>query len=312
MSQDPRRLAFVKALIAAAWADGELSPQEIKTLSYYLQRLQVDDAEYEQLRPLLQQSLDLTQARQLLEEQLRVLSSAEDRRTLVAAVEDLLVVDDRLVPSEAAFLREVRELTSNVPTAQLFVSRLRALWSRPPGSASPGPAGRGEVEQFVQKRLLEHFRGRVALARARAGDAVEDGVPDADLYRAVITAGLLTQVAQVDQGLCPAEEQQLMQLLSVGGKVPRPDLEVIVTAFSDGTLIGLDLGTLVREYSQLASEEESALILDGLFLVAAADGELQEREVHVIRQIAQGAGFAEDSFLAAWERCRRRMADGWN
>jgi uncharacterized tellurite resistance protein B-like protein len=309
MSDDPRRLAFLKTLVAAAWADGELSPQEIRTISQYLQRFRVDEAEAAEIQELLRRRLDSRQATRLLEEQLRVLSTAEEQRTLVAAVEDLLLSDNRLDPREAAFLRQIRELTREVSTPQLFVSRLRALWARAPSGT--GARG-GSVGQFLQNRLLDYFRGRIALARARAGQSVEDGVTDADLYRAVIWAGLLSEVARVDARLCPAEEDQLLGLLSVAGPVPRPDLEVIVSAFNDGSLVGLDLSMLVREFLKLVSPDDAALMLDGLFLVAAADGKLQDREVTLIRSIAQGAGFPEQTFLAAWERCRRRLAEGWN
>jgi uncharacterized tellurite resistance protein B-like protein len=309
MTKDDRRIAFLKALIAAAWADGELSGDEITTLTHYLQRLEISDVEYEQLKPLLQTPVQGTEARTMLEAQLSLLAGPEDQRTLVAAVEDLFVGDDKLDPAESHFLQELRKLTNHVPTAQLFVSRLRALWSQPVGR----PERRSElVGQFLQKRLLEYFRGRIALVRARAGLPLDDGVSDRDLYRAVIWAGLLARVAEADHNFCPAEEQELLQLLSAAGDVPKPDLEVIVGAYRDGTLAEVDLAQLVREFVQVASEQDSSLLLDCLFLVAAADGTLRDVEVVVIRQIAQGAGFTEPDFVAAHERCKRRMEAGWN
>ncbi len=308
---DPRRLSFLKSLIAAAWADGELGNQEIRTLSYYLQRFQITDPEYEQLQPLLESPIRPEAARTLLEEQLKQLDTPEDRRTLMAAVEDLLVVDDHLDPQESAFLHTLRDLTRHVPTAQLFISRLKALWS-----ATAGRGGREglspTVDRFLQKRLLEYFRGRIAVARARAGLSVRDSVSDPDLYRVVIWAGLLSHVAVADRSLCPAEQDQLLDLLSVTGDIPRPDLEVIASAFADGSLDGIDLPVLVRELTQTGSAEDAAMLLDGLFLVAAADGKLHDRELRVIQQIAQNAGFSEGAFLAAHERCKRRMAAGWN
>jgi uncharacterized tellurite resistance protein B-like protein len=312
MTNDPRRVSFLKALIAAAWADGELSTEEIKTLSYYLERFQITEAEYSELQPLLDQALDPSAAQTLLEEQLQELATAEERRTLVAAVEDLLLADDKLDPAGATFLQGLRELTSHVPTAQLFISRLRALWAVAPARRE-GPRRVDEpMARFGRHRLLEYFRGRVALARARSGIAVDSGVSDSDLYRVVVWAGLLSQVAQADREFCPAEERQLLDLLAVTGDVPRPDLEVVVRAYTDGSLLGVDLVTLVREFLQIASPEESGLLLDSLFLVAAADGTLHERELRLIRQIAEGVGFGERSYVAALNRCKRRMAAGWN
>jgi len=142
--------------------------------------------------------------------------------------------------------------------------------------------------------------------------SVEDGISDRDLYRTVIWAGLLNEVLKAEHRDTPMEQQQLIQLLGVTGTVLQPDLQVVLSTFSDGSLIGLDLSLLVREFVQISTPEDSVMLLDGLFLVAAADGELSEREVGTIRQIVRSAGLPERSFNAAWERCRRRMSSGWN
>jgi len=309
MSQDVRRVAFMKTLVAAAWADGDLSVQEIRTIAQYLQRLRLDDDEAAEIQSLLRRRLSPTEAMELVQEQLLVLGTAEEQRTLVAAVEDLLLADDRFEPEEAAFLREIRDLTREVSTPQLFVSRLRALWARAPSS---DVAQRAEMSQFLKTRVLDHFHGRLALARARAGLSIDDGIADAELYRAVIWAGLLSEIARADAGLCPAEREQLLDLLAVAGTVPKPDLEVIVAAFSDGSLAGIDLSMLVREFLTMAGADDAAVVLDGLFLVAVADGSLKDREVSLIRAISRGAGFPDQTFVDAWERCRRRLDEGWN
>jgi uncharacterized tellurite resistance protein B-like protein len=306
-----RRIAFLKILIAAAWADDRLSPAEIRTLSYYLQRLRITAKEYESLRPLLEQPIPREEAQALIEEQLRLLSGTEEQRTLVAAVEGLLTSDDKLTAPEAKFLRELRQMTHNLPTAQVFISRLKTLWSDekgPPGDAE----GQVSVDRFIQQRLLEHFRGRIALTRARAGMAPDDGIADRDLYRVVLWAGLLGRVADADNELRPAEKDQLLDILrGVAGEMPEPDLQVVADASLDGSMSGIELKTLTGELLKLASGELGAL-LDSLFLVAAADGKLLESEAKVIREIAQGAGFDDGAYRASLARCKRRMRVGWN
>ncbi len=312
MKKDPRRLAFLKALISAAWADGELSDGEIKTLSYYLQRFSIEDDEYEALKPLLIAPIEAAKARALLEQQLEVLSSDEDQRTLLAAVEDLLVVDNQLDPAEAEFLINLRQLTSHLPTAHVFIARIKSLWGQRPTLPVDPDKAREEVHIFLQRRLLEAFRGRLARSRALSGQPPEESVSDKDLYRAVIWAGLLAGVAQADSDFCSAEEEQLKQILSRTGEVPPPDLQVIVNAFADGTLEGINITLLVHEFMQIASAEESSMLLDALFLVAAADGQLHDKEVDIIRQISRKMGFTEQTFQIAHDRCAQRMKDGWN
>lgn len=311
MSETPKRVAFIRALIAAAWADGDLSPNEIRTLSYYLQLLDVRGGEYEQVKDQLAEALSPEQALELLEQQLAVLTSSEEKETLVAAVQDLLVADHELVPEETAFLQHLHELTSNVSTAKVFVSRLKELWSSAPTPRKRRVTAGTALHKFLQKRLLEYFRGRIALSRARSGQPVDDSVSDRDLYRSVVWAGLLSRVAHADARLCPAERDQLLDILAADPSVPRPDLEVLVGAFFDGELADVDLPTLVKEFNRLAGDDGSSL-LDCLFLVAAADGELRDSELEVIRKIAAGVGFGAPAYRRALDRARRRLEAGWN
>jgi uncharacterized tellurite resistance protein B-like protein len=308
---DPRRIAFLKALITAAWADGKLSSGEIATLSHYLQQLNVTDEEYEQLRPLLENALDPAEAEALLAETLEALASPEAQRTLLAAVEDLLVSDDKLAPEETAFLQKLRQLTHNPPTPAVFAARLRSIWGSAPAQRTPLQRRNDAVDRFFRRRLLEHFRGQILLARARAG-LPDTSVSDRDLYRIIIWAGLLSRVAHADKSFCPAEKEQLLQILAIPGGPPRPDVEVVIATFADESMADIDLRALVREFKELASPEDHELLLECLFLMAAADGKLMESEMTTIQQIAASAGFSEAAYLGAFNRCKQRMTDGWN
>lgn len=312
MEQDQRRIAFLKILIAAAWADDRLSPPEIRTLSYYLQRLRVTAEEYETLRPLLERPMSHEDARRLVQQQLGLLAGTEEQRTLVAAIEDLLASDNELHSAEEAFLRDVRKMTHDPPTAQVFVARLKTLWE---GAAPLAPAPRNTlVEEFVRQRLLEHFRGRIALTRARSGLSIDAApqVDDRDLYRVVIWAGLLGRVAGADGSLRPSEKDQLLDILKSSTELPSADLQVVADASLDGSMTGIELSTLVGEFLKSASPDEGGLLLDSLFLVAAADGKLMQSEVDVIKEVAHDAGFSDLAFSASLHRCKRRMTSGWN
>jgi uncharacterized tellurite resistance protein B-like protein len=309
---DPRRIAFLKALIAAAWADGKLSGSEIATLSHYLQQLKISETEYQELQPLLENALTPEQAITVLGEQLKQLRSPEAQRVLVAAVENLLITDNQLAPEETVFLKKLRQLTSNEPTPALFVSQLSEIWASAPDQRTPLQQQNELVSKFFRRRLLEYFRARLLLARSQAGVATDSGISDRDLYRTIIWAGLLSRVAHADRSFCPAEREQLLQILASPGGPPRPDVEVVVATFAEESMVDVDLSALVQEFGDLASPEEHELLLECLFMVAAADGKLMESELRTIQQIAGDAGFSEAAFLSAFKRCKSRMVDGWN
>jgi uncharacterized tellurite resistance protein B-like protein len=322
MEQDKRQIAFIKALITAAWADGELSGGEIRKLSYYLQLLDIRGPAYDELKEMLEHAMTPDEAIQVLEEQLQVLGTPAEQRTLLAAVEDLLVADEQLSEEEQGFLRKLKELTSNAVTPASFVDQLRRMWSIAPVPPGGGSEQRGEdagdsagdrpTERFFQRRLLEYFRGRIAVARARAGLPIEAAVTDRDLYRSIIWAGLLARVAHADKDLCPAEEQRLRDILATTAELPEPEVNALVETFCDEHVVDIDLRLLVAELGRLSGSETSESLLDSLFLVAGADGKLEDAELKVIQEIALGAGFSAEAFHSSLDRCRQRITSGWN
>jgi len=308
-------MAFVKALLAAAWADGDLTSREIKTITEYLRRFEISAAEYQELKPLLEAPLEADVAQSMLEEQLAILATAEEQNTLLAAIKDLLVVEEELHPDATQFLDGLRGMIDQPSTPQLFVSRLRALWALSP---PPSPAKKASgttlsvVANFFQKRLLEYYRRQIAVKRAKAGLDVSQQIPARDLYRTVIWAALLSRVADADSDFCPAEQSELVNLLKVASDLPEGDLEVVAETYGESGLSNLDLSILVREFSEFASQDDFTRLLEGLFAVAAADGKLLDSEVAVIRQITLRAGFSEHALVDAYQRCRKRMSDGVN
>ena len=286
---------------------------EIETLTEYLRRFEISAAEYEQLRPLIETPLTPAEATELLEEQLGHLTTNEERGALLAAVKDLfLVTDDELTTEESEFLGTLKSLTSNASTSQLFVSRLRALWSVSPRRKAKSEGKNEAADRFLRKRLLEYFRREIIVARAQRGKGIDDVVSDEELYRVVIWAGLLSSVAHADKNFCPNEEEELLRQLAVGGDFPEPDLVVVVKTYREGGLESIDLPLLVREFAQLASMEDAGRLLDCLFLVAAADGTLADVEVKLIKQIAMRLGFSDSTINGALSRGKRRIETGWN
>ena len=103
-----------------------------------------------------------------------------------------------------------------------------------------------------------------------------------------------------------------MQILGATTDLPRPDVEIVAGACLDGSLADVDLRVLVREFLNVATPDQSGLLLDSLFLVAAADGQLQDRELKLIREVARDAGFGEQAFRSSLQRAKQRLAAGWN
>lgn len=315
MGNESKRVAFIKMLVAAAWADERITPSEIRMITEYLRRFGIDEPGFEAVRALLKRPLSAEEAEALVREQLAILDTREERSAVLAATGDLLLADDTLAPQEGAFLARLRELTSNPTTPQLFVSRLQGIWEQLPpaaGAAAAAGSARQESERFFRQRLLEHFRRMLALARARSGQPLDDGIADEDLYRVVIRGALLSSVALADTKLVPAEEAELLKLLAADEAISEADLRVVVEVYKAAAMDQLDLSWIVREFMRRATPDDASRLLDSLFLVGVADGNLREEELAAIREIAARMGIPVAAYQSALARCRARMARGWN
>ncbi|MCB9556377.1 MAG: TerB family tellurite resistance protein [Deltaproteobacteria bacterium] len=313
MTEDPRRVAFIKALIAAAWADGELGSREIRTISEYLRRFEISPQEFEQIKPLLSDPLSVDEASSLLSSQLGMFDTQEEKGTLAAAIKDLLLPDDDLSVEEERMLSALRSDGDN-SSANVFVARMRSLWSSNPPRRRKTLTSEQQhlAEGFLRKRLLEYFRRLLTIERARAGNIIEPQISDAELLQIVILAGLLTSVATADNSFCPEEEEELLRLLTATPVLTEPDLRILVKAYRDPSLLDLDLALLVEEFAKTASPDELSGLIDCLFLVAAADGKLMRSELTLIHQIVTRLGFSTTVYNDALERCKQRMISGWN
>jgi uncharacterized tellurite resistance protein B-like protein len=321
-SGESKRVAFIKTLVAAAWADERITPSEIRMITEYLRRFGIGKPGYEAVRALLARPLAPAEAEALVREQLAILDTREERGALVAAVGDLLLADHQLEPAEGAFLAHLRELTRHPTTPQLFVAQLQGLWQRLPqpaaeaatgdDAAAADPATARAAEGFFRQRLLEHFRRVLAVARARSGQPLEDGIADDDLYRVVIRGALLSTVALADATLVPEEEAELLRLLAADEALPEGDVRVVVEVYKAAAHEQLDLTWVVREFMRRATPEDASRLLDGLFLVGAADGDLREPELQTIREIAARMGIPAAAYHSALARCKARLERGWN
>ena len=114
-------------------------------------------------------------------------------------------------------------------------------------------------------------------------------------------AYILGRVAHADQNVSAEETAEMERIVSERGHLP-PEQAVLVVSMakSQNVLFGHTENYLVtREFTQIATDEQRAELLDCLFAVSAADDSISGAEESQIRQIASELGFSHRETVQA-------------
>ena len=121
-------------LVAAAWIDGEMQPQE----QDYLQRIAKEHnlLEDTEIQNLLSSDRPISSAKcyQLLENYLGNNPTAENYQDLLSAISSLVYIDDNIATEEAKLLTQLQELGVNNNTSNSvfnkLLSRIQKLYKK--------------------------------------------------------------------------------------------------------------------------------------------------------------------------------------
>ncbi len=126
-----RALAMMKVILAAAWADGTLQPEELPTLKQTILALGL--AESEETKVLVQTPISPSVYRHFFQDYLKLHPSDQERQYLLDLVTQVIYADDQVSVEEAYILEELREiLRTSEPGEdhQLRLGDFQALFSR--------------------------------------------------------------------------------------------------------------------------------------------------------------------------------------
>jgi uncharacterized tellurite resistance protein B-like protein len=300
-------LALAKVIIAAAWADGRLSNDEINSLKDLLFRLPKVAAERElhlsgrdwQLLELYMDSpVGPEERARLLDELKAALRGPADRDLALAALDDLAAADGIVTDEERAVVAEIKAALQNV---DLNIFAQLGRWLRGPierrGEALvDAPNREHQFDDFVRNKIYYTLRRRFQT------EGVQFEVPDAELRKLSLAGGLMARVAHSDENTTEDEWATITGALRAGWGLDANAAALVAEVALQEVSASLDFFRLVREFADATSEEERVRFVDVLFAVAAADGQVAYAENEEIRRIALNINLTKSQFADAKER----------
>jgi len=112
-------------------------------------------------------------------------------------------------------------------------------------------------------------------------------------------AALMMEVATIDQNYDESEQASLIKALSQAFALNPKEAEEIETLARESREDATSLHEFTRQINEQASPEQKFLLLEAMWRVAYADGELDKYEEHIIRRACDLIHLGHSDFIRA-------------
>jgi len=289
-------VALARLVIAAAWADSELSNDEINALKDLLFNLdQVTGEQWAELELYMDSAASAEQTQQLLQDVLSRVKSEQDKHFVLDTLEKLVAADGVVTAQEQELLEKVKDAVSTVDTGLLakLSGLLRRTVTTRADTCRAATQRQAELDDFIKNTIYHELKSRI-----QKGQAGID-LSDEELRKLCLAAGLLSRIAAVDKEISDSEKQAISRVLIERWHLSAPQAELIAEISCHRTLKGLDYFRLARGFFECTTFDERRDFLKCLFQIANACGKTSYDEIEQIRKIAGSLKLSHRDFIDA-------------
>jgi len=290
-----RKLAtdLAKLLIAAAWVDGKLHPDEINSLKDLIFTLgQFTGEDWARLQIYMDSPVSDQERRTLLDNVLAEVKTADDKEFILKSLRRLFCADGIIDDKEMPVLDELTQAVSGVKTDLFsrFSKMLRPTLDRRQSAYKSGSQREGRIDDFIKNTIYYQLESEGKTPADLGADKVR---------QLCLAAGLLARVANVDEDISAAERDAIKGVLSRSWGLSEQEAEVVTDICCHRILKGLDYFRLTRGFFECTTLDQRRSFLVCLFKVANASDKVSNEEIEEIRKISDALKLTHKDFIAA-------------
>lgn len=288
--------ALGKVMIAAAWADGSVSREEINSLKDLIFQLpDMTASDWAELEIYVEAPVGEAERARLVEELRASMRNSADKAQALAAMDAVVNADGQVTEEERAVVDEIK---GNIESADVslvgqFGGLLRGPVRRRSEALTNAPNRELEIDDFMKNKIFFQVRRRLEM------DDMEMNIPEAELRKLSLAGGLMARVAYVDHDVKEEEFDTMVAALQNNWGISEVEATLVVEVAVSEISKSLDYYRLSREFFERTDFDERLRFLDVLFAVAAGDGYVSYEETEEIRTIAMGLKFTHKQFINA-------------
>ena len=297
-------MTLAKVIIAAAWADNRLSPEEENILKDLLHRLpdsyndgnrRLSAQEWTILEMYMDSPINDAERTMLIEELQGALHSKEDREMALAAIESVIHADGVVTIEEDEVASQVQAALDSVDLG--IFGRIGRLLQGPiarrDNALGNAPNREQHFDDFIRNKVYYGVRRRLD------SDGVELNLPEATLRRLSAIGGLMARVAHIDREVTDDEFAEMAHMLQTTMGIKSAEALFVAEVAVSEVSADMDFLRLTRELAKEITPEDGDRLLYALFAVADADGFVTEDEIEEIFTISYNLNLAHRRFIAA-------------
>ncbi len=286
-----KHLTFLKVLSVIAWADGEVTHEELNLLKSFYRKFGLDRHDVHQLAPYLEAPVSAAHRDELFRQLIDELASPAEREEIVQALEEMAGAKKRVTEEERELARQFTSWLEKSSPTKRSLGRLRnfftrTLWS---GAADIDP----DLEKYFKRRVLDKVRRK----SARRGHKVD--LSDKEIYHLCLLGTLLASVASEEGGLDEDERRSLERILSRRFSYKGDHLAMLLDVVEEQVRQGFDFHEVMTQVNQTLTYNNRQALMSSFFDMAIADGRISHQESEAIRRITKAMHIPHQEFKAA-------------
>jgi uncharacterized tellurite resistance protein B-like protein len=287
---------LAKVMVAAAWADGNITLNEMNCLKDLLFNLPGMTAhDWAEIDIYVESPVDEAERRRLVAELEASLSSREDKNLALQALDQLAQMDGGIDATEQIVVDELRSaiLNDGAGGAKGWSLFSRNRVKSRAQVVQDAPNRELQLDDFIQNKIYYN------VSRRFSEEKFPVQLSTSELRKLSLAGGLLARVAYADRQVTEQETQVIVNAIQQHWGVSEVEARVVAEMAASEVSKGMDYYRLTRQFFEVTTEEQRLRFLDTLFVVAAGDGQASFAEIEEIRAIASGFLLSHRQFIDA-------------
>jgi uncharacterized tellurite resistance protein B-like protein len=289
-------LNLAKLVAAAAWADGEPANDEVNALKDLLFRIEeVTTDDWTALNMYLESPPSEEERDELLGQVLSAIRTGKDKAFAIDTLEKLFASDGEVSGEEKDLLQRLKAGIEEVDTGIFagFAKALKSTVGKRKAAAGASALREEEAEDYIYNRIYYDLKREVDDPPAAFG------LPEGEVRKICLAAGLLAHVAHVDSKIAAGEQEAIGKIMSEDWKLSAKNGELLAAVSCGRTAAGIDYIRVSHGYFEVSTPDEREKFIATLFRVANAVGKTDNEEIEEIRRVANSLKVGHKKFINA-------------
>lgn len=284
-----KKLTFLKVLTTVAWADGEVSQSEFNILKSFFRKFDLKKHELDELKPYLLSPVSKKEKDDLYRQMIADLSSPKEKEEIMDALEAMVVANKRLKNDERELVNQFAEWLEKTSHTKRSLGRIRNFFQNTIFKQARDP--NSDMEKYFKRRVLKKIELKSSHSK------IPTNLPEEKLYFICLVGTLMATIAHVDEHFDPAEKKALKRCLTDQFALKGKELTLLFEVVEEQARQGFDFHEVVMELNRIASYNDRIHLMECLFEVSIADGEMAHGEAEEIRRITKALRIPHKTFI---------------